>query len=323
MDYYNEYAGAYVFALRFMTCGEVLWDKRMEGIVMDIAALYELYDDSSWETLEWLISLRFAWLCLDMGEDAINAIDIPSRLLAHLISCAERKKSITLHTPVHNRWEDCVYEIDGVKIESEGHETLEVWLNEKYLDESNPVKAGQTVFDLGAYKGESALWYSSKVSKSGQVYACEMIPENINVIRRNIERNNLDSQIQIVPYAIGTISKGYYNDRINMSGYVLEPSGSHSVETISIDELMVKNSMGHVDWIKMDIEGGECDALASATKTINRDKPSLAIAAYHSLFDLKKIAEAVLSINERYELFISHKVLSPIETTIFAHCKDK
>ena len=68
----------------------------------------------------------------------------------------------------------------------------------------------------------------------------------------------------------------------------------------------------------MDIEGAETSALNGAIETIKRFKPKLAIAIYHSLVDMYKIPELILSLNLGYEIFIDHFTLHEEETVCYA-----
>src|SRR5262249_14708340 len=55
-------------------------------------------------------------------------------------------------------------------------------------------------------------------------------------------------------------------------------TGSHSVPVVPLDELVGE---APVSFIKLDIEGGEIDALEGMRATVRRTAPILAICAYH------------------------------------------
>jgi Methyltransferase FkbM domain len=75
-----------------------------------------------------------------------------------------------------------------------------------------------------------------------------------------------------------------------------------SVNLAPLDEL----SLDQVTFLKMDIEGGEVPALIGAAKTIERDKPKLALAAYHHADDLPRLMDTILSIRDDYRFALSH-----------------
>ena len=62
---------------------------------------------------------------------------------------------------------------------------------------------------------------------------------------------------------------------------------------VSVDSLVESLSLPRVDWIKIDIEGAEVEALKGAMKTLRRYKPTLWIAFHDTLEELKRVlAEA-------------------------------
>jgi len=67
-----------------------------------------------------------------------------------------------------------------------------------------------------------------------------------------------------------------------------KPSGDcQSIATETIDSI-AKGAGTKIQFIKMDIEGAELEALRGAEQTLLRDKPKLAIAIYHRPHDFGK-----------------------------------
>jgi hypothetical protein len=52
-------------------------------------------------------------------------------------------------------------------------------------------------------------------------------------------------------------------------------------EAIRIDDWVLKNNVQKLDFIKMDIEGAEIEALEGCVLTIEKLQPNFAIASYH------------------------------------------
>ena len=186
---------------------------------------------------------------------------------------------------------------------------------------------GDTVLDLGACWGDTALYFSHKVGDNGKVYSFEFIPENINIFNINIDLNpNLASRIQLIPNPVSNTSEQliHYKDigpssRVELQGF---EGQTGTALTISIDDFVSSNSIDKVDFIKMDIEGAEPKALEGAIETIKKFRPKLAIAIYHSMDDFVTIPNWILNLNLDYEIFIGHYTIHAEETICFAKPKE-
>jgi hypothetical protein len=73
-----------------------------------------------------------------------------------------------------------------------------------------------------------------------------------------------------------------------------------------------------VDFIKMDIEGGELSALLGAAQTIKRFHPTLAISGYHKVEDMIMLPALIRGLDPGYRLYLEHYTIHQEETVIFA-----
>ena len=78
-------------------------------------------------------------------------------------------------------------------------------------------------------------------------------------------------------------------------------AGKLTVECITIDSIVEQLKLEAVDFIKMDIEGGERRALRGAVESLSRFHPKLALAAYHEPDDPKVIAGIVRGARPEYQ----------------------
>ncbi len=98
-------------------------------------------------------------------------------------------------------------------------------------------------------------------------------------------------------------------------------STSNSVQSFpcrSLDSLVKGGEITRVDYIKMDIEGGEMRALQGMLKTIGRFRPKLAIAIYHEPSHFFDIPEMLMKNLSYYRFYIRHYSYSRFETLIYA-----
>jgi len=146
-------------------------------------------------------------------------------------------------------------------------------------------KGHRVCFDLGAFIGDSAFVISKKFTKS-KVFAFEPDPANISFLRKNISLNGLEGRIYPVEAGVG-LKDGMFELVVGGEGSRIvgiktkEMKNTVKVKVASIDNFVKKNKIDKVDFIKMDIEGAEFDALRGAVVTLKRDKPDLLVAIYH------------------------------------------
>ena len=91
-----------------------------------------------------------------------------------------------------------------------------------------------------------------------------------------------------------------------------------AAETIRIDEWVEQRALSRVDFIKLDVEGAELNALRGAEKTIRAFKPRMAVSVYHQEDDLITIPEFLRSLNCGYKLLLDHFTIYNEETILFA-----
>jgi hypothetical protein len=68
-----------------------------------------------------------------------------------------------------------------------------------------------------------------------------------------------------------------------------EEGGAEVIEAARVDDLIAARNLKHVDWIKMDIEGGEVEALKGAVATLCQFRPALFIEVHQTLGHLKEL----------------------------------
>lgn len=86
----------------------------------------------------------------------------------------------------------------------------------------------------------------------------------------------------------------------------------------SIDDYFLNAKYDKVDFIKMDIEGAELNALMGAKQILQRDKPNLAICIYHNCIDFITIPEFLRKLDLGYKFYTGHHRPWYAETVIYA-----
>ena len=123
------------------------------------------------------------------------------------------------------------------------------------------IHPGNTVWDVGANVGYYTLLASRRVGPTGHVVAFEPLPANLAFLRTHIHNNAL-SNVQVVPKALGssTTHARFEVHPVRSMGK-LSAGGNLEVEVIAGDNEIAHGRLPVPDVIKMDIEGGEVEAL--------------------------------------------------------------
>ena len=182
------------------------------------------------------------------------------------------------------------------------------------------VKEDATIFDIGAWKGDTAYFFSKKCSNKARIYAFEPDENNYKVLLKIKDKYKLNNVIA------SNILFSNLETEINFLSMDLNRQAV-KMKSTTIDKFVEENNIEKIDYIKMDVEGAERNILEGAIKTIKKFKPSLAIAIYHGgkLFmeDFYNIPIFIKNvINEDYEYYIRTFHPAGLETILFCKPKD-
>jgi len=179
-------------------------------------------------------------------------------------------------------------------------------LYEKY----HVFKEGDTIVDAGANVGIFTIKAAKTVGAQGVVIAIEPSLDNLKFLETNIKLNDLKNTI--------VVRKGLWNKKGRKKLYLSYMPGSHSliyrenidrfseIEVDKLDSIVKETGIKKVDFIKMDIEGAEVEALEGARQILRND-------------DLKMIIE--LHGNPIQKVMALTRNLAPGSTFMFQNYK--
>lgn len=185
------------------------------------------------------------------------------------------------------------------------------------------VESGDTVLEGGGCYGDTALYFAHKAGSAGAVHVFEFVPSNLTVLRRNCHLNpDLENRIKVAEYALWNQSglPVYVSDRGPASSVSDTPRPGFDIrsETVTIDDYVGRTKIKRVDFIKLDIEGAEENALVGAEKTIIGQRPKLAVCLYHSPKDFVRLPRLLDKYVPEYKFFLKHATMHEEETVLFA-----
>ena len=143
------------------------------------------------------------------------------------------------------------------------------------------LKPGMTVLDLGANIGYFSVLAAGLVGQSGEVHAFEPAPTCFAQLKRNLAAFPwAHAHPAAVADAPGTACF-HFSDKANETGWgsLLTEDQSSTRETmvpvVRLDDWAGEQAIRRVDFIKIDIEGGEFRALQGARELLRRYRPVL------------------------------------------------
>ena len=182
---------------------------------------------------------------------------------------------------VRSREVEC-HPLPGITVSLRTNQRIERWMwagaYERELVHlmKRTLKSGMTVVDVGANIGYLSALAAGLVGNTGQVHAFEPIPQNVARLRQNLSAFRW---ARLYPCAVGEApgkATIYFNESEAGWASLLISDDLKcrvDVDIIRLDDWVHDHAINRVDFVKMDIEGGEFHALRGAQEMLSRFRP--------------------------------------------------
>ncbi len=146
----------------------------------------------------------------------------------------------------------------------------------------------KVVFDVGSYIGIYSLFFARAVGPKGKVFSFEPNPENyaelvfnlglnlfknVNTLNLGAGEKKSEMTLFVPPYT----SRGSFDRKTQLQLASKEICRCFQVEVNSIDNLIKRKVVIKPDFVKLDVEGFESEAIKGMAETIKKYKPELFI----------------------------------------------
>ena len=160
--------------------------------------------------------------------------------------------------------------------------------------------SGKLVIDGGANLGEFAILCGKRGAK---VYAFEPLRGTCEILKRQIEINGLTDRVFPIQMALGDKNEKLnisYTDSGDPGATLVLSNGENTelIEVVKLDDFLKEK----IDLLKLDVEGYEENVLNGAKNIIKKDRPVLALSAYHKPTDMVRLPELIRSIDPNYKI---------------------
>lgn len=182
------------------------------------------------------------------------------------------------------------------------HELRELLFLHKFL------KPEMVLVDAGANMGEYSLFAAKRLTQ-GRVLAFEPLPKMLNLLNENIRLNNF-STIRVFPYGLsdreGVLPFHELDEQNGNEGLSTFYPGTKKVKDVieaplkSFDAEFESYEVDRIDFVKLDIEGGELSALRGMKKSLEKFNPLVLVEINEATY-----AAAGYQTRDIYDFFAS------------------
>jgi len=171
------------------------------------------------------------------------------------------------------------------------------------------LKSEDRMIDVGANIGIYSLHASRRVGKKGRIIAFEPTPETHQILVENTKLNDCSNVI------CEKIALGGRNGTFRLvagdrpaSNSIIEATdsfdGRDHVIGMTLDGYCDRHQIGKINFIKVDIEGGEAAFFRGALNTLRKDRP---VVVFESLHTGPLYPEREILIHNGYKLYILNR----------------
>ena len=159
-------------------------------------------------------------------------------------------------------------------------------LDDQYLPSELPTPPNSlSMLELGSYKGEDLKRFISRSKEIKFAFCLEPDFENYHELVLQVKELNV-SNVFPLPIGAWEVTSQLKFASNGQTGAQINEFAENSILVMKLDDL-VGSSL--INYIKMDIEGAEIQAIEGLKKTIYTQTPHLAISVYHKPADLWEI----------------------------------
>ncbi len=183
---------------------------------------------------------------------------IPSSMVAPILQGPLRGKHWIVGSSVHGCWLGS-YEIEKAQLMKQR------------------IRPGSIVFDIGAQAGYHTLLASECVGPSGNVYAFEPLPRNLEYLHALVELHKLKNATVVEAAVSDYGGSASFDAGISPVAGRLSSYGSIRVQCIQLDEEVHAGRLPPPTFMKIDVEGAELRLLSGARTILQQHKPEIVL----------------------------------------------
>lgn len=189
-------------------------------------------------------------------------------------------------------------------------EGFEIRLTDQYFEPFYGSLDNKVIVDCGGFDGDTTEQFKLRYPNYKKIFLFEPSTQNIEKAKQRLAGSR---DIHYIEYGVSNEAGVlYFNDAAGSASSISDVGGA-KIQVTTLDTYIHEE----VNFIKMDLEGWEINALKGAKRLISQYSPILAIAVYHTISDFWKIPEYILSVNSNYDVYLRHYTEGWSETVMY------
>lgn len=183
-------------------------------------------------------------------------------------------------------------------------------LSEQYFEDFINVNNIYSFVDGGSFDGATSEEFIKKQPLYSNLYVFEPSLNSFNLLKNKFMGN---SKIELFNKGLWNIETTLYFNSSLGSASKIEQNGEEKIETMKLDSIIDNK----IDFIKLDIEGAEMEAIDGAFNIIIKNKPTIAVCVYHNQSDFINIPQTLKAMHHDYKILLRHYTQGVFETVMY------
>lgn len=153
-----------------------------------------------------------------------------------------------------------------------------------YLEQDG--RTDLVILDVGCNIG---LFTQYAYPFASKIYSVEPSKTHLEVLEHMVKFNKMDDKVTIIGKAVSNkngTADFYHPDNVTMfslkDAVTNDKENKETVETVDMETLFTQNNIKHVDFMKLDVEGVECEIIGSPSFAKVADRIDSMVVEWHT-----------------------------------------
>ena len=180
----------------------------------------------------------------------------------------------------------------------------------QYFDPCVELKRGEVFVDGGGYDGITSLRFAARCPEHRCIEFFEPMADSMGLSQKNLIHLNTVRFHQEALYCRN--GELHFDSSAGDASHIAS-AGIEVVKAVRLDDAVQEP----ISFMKLDIEGAECDAISGAERHICQERPKLAVCVYHDQAHFWQVPSLILKFCNDYRVYLRHYTQGINETIMY------